>query len=337
MRRVIAIVLIIITMMSITSCYKGDLGYSEYSFMAMDTIINIKIYLKENEAKPFFEKSEALVREFEAVLNSHDEDSQVHKFNESETGIDNPSSAVRDIVEFSLNINEKIGGDFDITAAPLFFMWQNYANLNQLPTEEVIAQNLSHVGYDKIALTDKALSKSDPLCKIDLGGIGKGYALGKVKQMLIDGGVDHALINFGGNIAVIGAKTDNTAYKIGIKDPENPNKSACYIDMIDSTIAVSGTYERYVTIQGEKYHHIIDPKTGYPSDSGLASVAVISKNSTLADALSTAFLVMGKEKTESIYGEHIFDFEAVFIDNEGNITYTEGLNNQLIIGENNVK
>ncbi len=329
MKKIVAIALITVILLLSVSCNKTKEEYSEYSFMAMDTIINIKLYAKDIDAKVIFDKCEVLVHELESILSSHDTESQISKFNNSESGIENPDLPIRNIVEFALDINSKIGGDFDITAAPLLFMWQDNAEYNQLPSAEMIKDNKAHIGYDKIALTENKLSKTDPLCGIDLGGIGKGYALSKLKQLIIDEGIKHALINFGGNVAVIGSKPDSTAYVIGIKNPLDTSSSICYVSMVDSTVAVSGVYERYVTIGGEKYHHIIDPSTGYPADSGLLSVAVVCGDSTLADTLSTAFLVMGKDRAMNIYNEKIFEFEAIFVDSNGSLTLTKGLENKV--------
>jgi len=330
MKKISAILMLFVILFSFVSCNNTSEEYSEYSFMAMDTLINIRLYLNEKDAEPLFEKCENLVSDIEGIISSHDTESEIYKFNTSQTGIDNISEQTKTIIEFALEVNDKIGDDFDITAAPLFFMWQSCAELNQLPTAELINQTKSHIGYDKISISENSLLKSDPLCEVDLGGIGKGYALDKLKQLLVNEGIENALINFGGNITVIGAKPDKSNFKIGIKDPVDNSKSTCYIPLNNSTVAVSGVYERYVTINGVKYHHIIDPKTGYPADSGLLSVAVVCDDSTLADTLSTALLIMGKDKALALYEKQTYKFEAIFINTDNEVSVTKGLENIII-------
>ena len=138
--------------------------------------------------------------------------------------------------------------------------------------------------------------------KIDLGGIAKGYTSSRVMQIFKDCGVTSGLVSLGGNVQALGTKTDGTDWQIAI---ENPDKSSDYIGVVsvkDKAVITSGGYERYFEKNGKTYHHILDPKTGYPAESGLKSVTIVSDNGTLADALSTSLFVMGKEDALIIGG-----------------------------------
>jgi len=125
---------------------------------------------------------------------------------------------------------------------------------------------------------------------------------------------------------VVGKKPDGNAFRVAVKNPIDGNDYAKVLDMSSGEVlSVSGDYERYFTIGGEKYHHIIDPETGYPANSGLCSVAVICVDGALADALSTGLFVMGEERARALYASEVFDFEAIFITSDGVVSTTDGL------------
>ena len=159
----------------------------------------------------------------------------------------------------------------------------------------------------------------------DLGGIAKGYTSSRVMQIFKDCGVTSGLVSLGGNVQALGTKTDGTDWQIAI---ENPDKSSDYIGVVsvkDKAVITSGGYERYFENNGKTYHHILDPKTGYPAESGLKSVTIVSDNGTLADALSTSLFVMGKEKALDYWREYKNEFDTVLVEDNGNITITDGL------------
>ena len=139
------------------------------------------------------------------------------------------------------------------------------------------------------------------------------------------------LITFGSNVTVFGSKSDGQAFRIGLRDPQNANASVGTLLLPDrQVLSVSGDYERFVTVQGEKYHHILDPQSGYPADTGLSSVAVIAADGVLADALSTALFVMGKDRALEFYRADLYEFEAILIDSNGTLTVTDGLSDIFI-------
>ena len=185
---------------------------------------------------------------------------------------------------------------------------------------------LSCVRLEKIEFDEKSSSiKLGKNMKIDLGGIAKGYTSSRVMQIFKDCGVTSGLVSLGGNVQALGTKTDGTDWQIAI---ENPDKSSDYIGVVsvkDKAVITSGGYERYFEKNGKTYHHILDPKTGYPAESGLKSVTIVSDNGTLADALSTSLFVMGKEKALDYWREHKNEFDTVLVEDNGNITITDGL------------
>lgn len=172
---------------------------------------------------------------------------------------------------------------------------------------------------------DEETDSSDEGVLIDLGSIAKGYTGDCIVDYLKQKGVSSAVLNLGGNVQTIGSKPDGSAWRVAVKDPINPNSSILgYVDVIDKCVITSGDYERFFEQDGKRYHHIIDPKTGYPADNGLKSVTVVGDDGTICDGLSTALFVMGKEKALELWRRDK-SFDVILFEEDGSITLTEGL------------
>ena len=160
---------------------------------------------------------------------------------------------------------------------------------------------------------------------IDLGGIAKGYASDRVAEIWKNEGVEHGLAALGGNIYCRGSKADGSSWRVSVQDPNDPAAYVGILSLADAFAVTSGAYERNFTENGKFYHHIIDPATGYPAESGLASVTVVSQESgTLCDALSTACYVLGEENALALWRE-MGSFELVLVTEDGRVLITEGL------------
>lgn len=311
------------------SCTTVRDSVASRSFWMMDTYITVKLYGTEKiDAESVLDCCESMVSELEKEISYTLSDSEVSNLNgcseRAEVGADTFA-----ILSRSEYISVLTGGAFDVTCAPISELWRRCAERNSLPTDAELTEALSNVGYSKIILLDdgKTVSKASPEIKVDLGGIGKGYAVDKVIEYLKTTGVSGGLVSFGSNVAVFGEKPDGSKFKIGIKDPNDTSGVIGYIYMSDGVLSVSGDYERYVEIGGVKYHHITDTATGYPASSGLRSVAVICNSGTDADAMSTALFVMGENAGQELYSSQKagFEFEAIFI-SDTSVSCTEGLN-----------
>ncbi|MDE6026143.1 MAG: FAD:protein FMN transferase [Lachnospiraceae bacterium] len=225
------------------------------------------------------------------------------------------------------------GGALDVTIEPLNELWAIDGKYGEfkIPDNKEIEHALSNVGYESM----KAYTENDDCyvvfdkagMKLAIGAIGKGYALDIVRDALIENGVEGACIVAGGSILVYGNKPDNEAFTVGIRNPRGSMD-----DMIgvltfkgdaDMCISTSGDYEKYVTVDGKRYHHILDRRTGYPSEGALMSVTVVCKSGLVSDGLSTACFILGYEASLDLLKK--YDAEAVFIDKDGNITVTDGL------------
>ncbi|MBE6633397.1 MAG: FAD:protein FMN transferase [Ruminococcaceae bacterium] len=289
------------------------------SFYLMDTAITVTLYTRDMSlAEERFALAHAHLTELEALWSRHQEGSDLSRLNASASGSDTPiDPRTAELLRISREVSLKTGGAFDPTLAPLSALWENCGAENRLPTSEEIANALKKTGADRYTVENGTVAK--PLgMEFDAGGIGKGAAISDLLSLLPADGITGGMISFGSNVAVFGEKPNGKPFRVALRDPKNPNGTVGTMELSGGVVlSVSGDYERYVTVNGQRYHHILDPATGYPSASGLSSVAVLCENGALADALSTALLVMGLEKSLALYASGAFSFEAILITSSG--------------------
>jgi thiamine biosynthesis lipoprotein len=218
------------------------------------------------------------------------------------------------IIERSLYFSEKTDGYFDVTIDPVLKKW-NYFKEPTLPSQNEIKLLLSLVDYRKIKIK-KGILIIPADCSLNLGGSAKGYALNRAKNILKEYNIHSALIDAGGDVLLLGKKKGKDNWIIGIRNPRDGNGIIGTLKVNDCFVFTSGDYERYFTIEGKRYHHIVDPFTGYPSK-GIASATVIVKDGIEGDCITTALVAMGMEKAIKYINDH--KVEAVLIDTSKNI------------------
>lgn len=291
------------------------------NFFAMDTVMTINAYGSKSEIA--VESAENKINSLDAQLSVQNENSEIYKLNSKKAMNVSPDTLV--LLKRANEINSLTEGAFDITTEPLSYLWGFYSGLeNQVPSQDDIDNVLKSVGAEHIKI-DNNLVTLDKNTSIDLGGIAKGYASATAAQILEENGISSALISLGGNVRVVGSKPDGSEWKVAIADPDENSEQMGVLSVKDAAVVTSGSYQRYFEENGKIYHHIIDTQTGYPADSHLKSVTVVSEDDTLADALSTALFVMGVEKSSSLYRENNSLFGAVFITDNNEILITENL------------
>lgn len=243
------------------------------------------------------------------------------------------------IIKESLKFSALSDGKFDVTIGPLVDLWGiESPEVKEAPALDQIEQAKALIDYQKIVLdeTNKTVYLTDPGMSVNFGAIAKGYIADEIMQMLRDEGVQHALIDLGGNILVMGGKTAKQPFGIGVEDPLNPGQG--YIGVIslsDGSVVTSGNYQRYFTdSNGVRYHHILDPDTGYPADTGLIQVSVIAQNSIDADALSTTLFLLGTEKGLELV-ESMDQVEAIFITDDHQIIMSSGASDYFVFDSEN--
>lgn len=238
-------------------------------------------------------------------------DSDVTKINENGSGEVSEETAF--IMNRAMQVSKETKGAFDITIYPVMELWGFTTKNYRVPESSEIADVLKHVSYTNVEVNGQQVTLSDG-ASIDLGGIAKGYTSLRVIQIMKDCGIEHAIINLGGNVQVLGTKTDGSDWRVAIQNPDSESSYLGVLSTADKAVITSGGYERYFEQDGQVYHHIIDPQTGYPSESDLTSVTIVCSDGTTADALSTALFVMGFDGAKELYRSGSLDFEMILYD-----------------------
>ena len=302
--------------------YKGDDEKSEKQLFAMDTVIELTSYGKNSEAA--LEKAAEKIKELEKELSTTEENSAVNKINTANGKAVAVSGNVLVPLRASLDISEKSGGALDVTVYPVVKAWGFISKDYRVPEEIELMRLLDKVNYKNITVGDTGVVVPSGV-EIDLGSVAKGYASQVVCEMLKESGVEGAVVSLGGNVQTVGRKPDGSKWRVAICDPDNPDGGITgTLTVGEAAVVTSGGYQRFFERDGKKYHHIIDPSTGNPADSGLKSVTIVCPDGTYADGLSTALFVLGLEKAMD-YHEKYGGFEAVFVSDDGTVTVTDGL------------
>ena len=252
-----------------------------------------------NEEIGYINIDEAIseITRIEKLISSWDPDSETSLINKN-AGIKpvKVSYELFRLIEKAKKISELTDGAFDISYASMDKIWKFDGSMKYKPTEEEIKRSIEKVGHEKIIVNakDHTVFLKEKGMKISFGGIGKGYAADKAKELLVSKQVVAGIINASGDLTTWGTKASGEKWLIGIANPLSKDKIFSWLPIVESSVATSGSYEKYVVIDGIKYSHIIDPRTGYPSR-GVKSVSIFNKNAELCDALATAVFILGKD------------------------------------------
>jgi len=308
----------------INSAYDSEREeFSESEIFALDTAITLKVY--GSKRAEVLKKLEDKINELDGRLSTGKVTSEVSKLNDTGKAVLSKTSI--SLVKKSLELNKQTGGLFDITIYPLMELWGFPTKNYRIPSDKEIRATLKNVGSDKIIFNENTgeISFKNKGMKIDFGGIGKGYITDELVKILKDEKVESAIINLGGNVYGFNKKPDGSLWNVAIRDPDEPDDYMAVIKLEDSAVITSGGYERYFEENGIRYHHIIDPRTGKPSESNLKSVSIVSKDGTLADTLSTSLFIMGEEKAIKYWRENKNEFDIILMTNDNRLLVSEGI------------
>ena len=290
----------------------------------LGTVVEIQVRdVDEKKAEDAITKAFAEVKRIDDLFTTYNEVSPVWKLNDSKDSIITVDPEIYGLIVLCDSVTKLSDGCFDVSLDNLTKAWGFYTDDPQLPTKAVIDSALLNSGWQNIILlgNNKIIKKAN--IGLNFGAIAKGYAVDKAIDVLRKLEIKVALINAGGEVSVIG-----NDWVVGIQHPREINSIIKKIKMAGFTVATSGDYEQYFEVDENRYHHILDPKTGYPSK-GLQSVTIINKSNAIADALATAVFVMGKENGLKLI-ETLDDTEAMIVDSEGKIYYSSGFQKFLI-------
>jgi len=242
-----------------------------------------------------------------------------------------------DFLQYSQELYRKTGGEMNILLGPVLKIWHDHrtqATENpaqaSLPLQEDLLEAAKHIDPSvlEINVQQSTVRLTDPKAAIDVGALGKGYATEKAAEYLQQQGASAYVLNIGGNIRILGTKLDGSGWKTAVKDPEDPeNQYVAILDLADTACVTSGNYERFFSVNGKQYHHIIDRDTLWPAEQ-FASVTIITRDSGLADALSTALFCMSYEEGAAL-ANALGGVDVVWVSHDGTVQYTEGLEDKL--------
>lgn len=299
----------------------------------LGTVVEITLYDKSDES--IIDKAFARIKEIETKMTINNaETSEIIQLNNA-SGV-NPvkvSPDTFDVLERGKYYSQATKGRFDITVGSIVKLWNIGTEYAAIPDPKILEQKRELINYNKLILDKANLTAylEDKGMQVDLGAIAKGYAADEVAKVLVANGVHHAIINLGGNVLTVGGNMQDKPWKIGIQDPFNPRGD--YIGIItvnDETVVTSGTYERYfIGKDGKRYHHILDPRTGYPADNDIASVSVITKKSVDGDGNSTSLLLLGLNEGLKFVEQE--GFGAIFITYDKKVYITPDLKDRFVV------
>lgn len=315
------IVIILMIVCLISSCSNNK--ESRVQLFCMDTVMDLRAYGEEGNNA--VKNAEEELKHLETLFDRKSGTSDIHNINSGKE----VSEETEEILKKALEISAKTNGAFDITVSPVMDLWGFYDSNYSVPSDTDIKNALKSVNYKNIFFNNGKINILNN-AGIDLGGIAKGYASDKVIEIFKDYGIKSAIINLGGNVFALGRRSDGKMWTVAITDPFDKENYALTLEIEDKAVITSGGYQRFFEENGKRYHHIIDPKTGYPAQSGIESVTVISSNAAEADALSTALFVMGKDKAAEFLKKNK-NIDAVIITDEKKIYYTPALSEYIKI------
>lgn len=333
--RSIPVLLVCVIIVCLLLNYYGKGKSASRSVFAMDTYMELTAYGADSEEA--LGRAVVEIQRIDGLLSTGIAESEVSRLNAEKEGA--LSEDLGYLLERSMEINEMSGGAFDITIYPVMEAWGFAGGEFRVPDDEELSKLLAYVDMSSLKYSRESGRLEMPRqVELDFGGIGKGYTAQCIADILSEYDIGGAMLNLGGNVQIYGSKPDGSEWKIAVKSPDG---ALPYLGILSfeglsggaggsRAVVTSGGYERYFEKDGKIYHHIIDPRTGKPADSGLDSVTVVCGDGTLADGLSTAIFVMGYDRAVELWRGHKGEFELVLFDDQGKLYVTEGLEGSFV-------
>lgn len=289
----------------------------------MNTIIEATFYGKDGSQLVSSE-----LNRIEGLLSVTKDNSDIGRINSSDGNLVEVSEDTKNVLTTAIDIYNESDGDFDPTIYPIVELWGFTTDNYRIPSEEELNKAMSLVDFSKVKLTDNTVAVPEGV-KLDLGGIGKGYAGEKCCEILKANDITSAILSIGGNVQTVGLKPDGSLWTVALKNPDG-GENLCKIKVGECAVVTSGGYERYFEEDGKRYHHIIDPKTGKPAESEYKSVTIICSDGARADALSTAFYI-GGEKLIKEYLNKYSDLNVILYTNDNELFITREISDSVTL------
>ena len=334
MKRLICIGLIFVLILSFTACDKGYNKYTDYTFDYFDTAVSIIGYEKEKQT---FDENCTKIKEkldrYHKLYNiyaRYEDINNIYTINHSETSVEVDREII-DMLKFSKEMYDLTGGQVNVAMGSVLSLWHdarteglNNPEKAQIPDFSKLSEAFGHTSIDEIVLGTNAVEIKDKKVKLDVGAVAKGYATEQVALWMEKEGIIGYLLNVGGNIRIVGKRPDGKKWQIGLENPDGDDENPYteYLELEKMCIVTSGSYQRFYTVNGKDYHHIIDPDTLMPAK-GYKMVSIITKDSGVADALSTALFCMDYDEGNAII-DSMKDAYAMWVLEDGGKLYSKG-------------
>ncbi|THD51098.1 MAG: FAD:protein FMN transferase [Phenylobacterium sp.] len=291
--------------------------------MGSDCVVHLH-GVSPSAAGPIARDAEAEVRRIEAKYSRYRPDSELSRLNAvaATGGAASIDPETRGLIAFAQACHHKSDGAFDVTSGLLRSAWD--LKRARLPAQAALNELLPRIGLDKVTLSDAGVAFGSQGMELDFGGLGKEYAADRAAEICLELGVRHGFVDFGGDIRVIGPQPDGQPWLIGIRDPSDPDLLVAEVRVESGALATSGDYEHYIEVEGRRYSHILDPRTGWPSR-GLSSVTVITDRCLVAGSLATSAMVKGEDGPAWLRGLGV---RHILVDDRGQRAGTEPLSSR---------
>ncbi|ABR47441.1 ApbE family lipoprotein [Alkaliphilus metalliredigens QYMF] len=332
------LILLLITLsILLMACGSEEPELVQNGQLALGTYSQISVYAPTtSKGEKAIEAAFTQVTTIENTLSTSIENSDVSQINlNAGTAPVQVDEMTLDVIHAGLDYYSITKGTFNIGLGSLIELWGIGQDWQKVPTDEEIQEAKQHIDLSNIEISEKEVFITDPHMLMDLGGIAKGYAVDEAVGILRSNGIESGFVNFGGDVYALGNKSDGTPWRIGIQNPEIGESGViARMGLTDKAIVTSGDYERYFVENDVRYHHIIDPETGYPSTNEISSVTIISDKSMDADVLSTAIFILGLEKGLDLI-ESLEEIQGVIVTKDRSVYISSGIKNEVEMLDSN--
>lgn len=297
-------------------------------FFLFDTVNTVTAHVLTDETMAAVTKA---CKRYEKLFSRFDEEGELYRVNHAQGRAVEVDPELASFIGTALGYCAASEGLFDITMGAVTRLWD--FKHEHVPDDADVKAALSHVDWRGVHVGEASVQLDDPEAVLELGGIAKGYIADGVLDVLADCGVDHAIVNLGGNVAVRGGRPDGTPWQVGLRQPLASRdmpimQSFAVVGMTSGSVVTSGVYERAFTCGGRTYHHILDPRTGFPAKTDVVSATVISDTSLDGDGYSTTLILMGVDRALAFALDHP-ELEVVLVDHRGQVLATPGVGERI--------
>jgi FAD:protein FMN transferase len=320
-RPIIVLLLIVLAAWLLLGRGGGSEQDVRQSRILLGTLVEIQVPRADEGAREAVAAAFAEMARIEALMSPHVPGSDVARLSGGPGPLEvAPETA--EVLALGLEIARGSDGAFDLTLGRLKDLWDLEGEQPQVPAAEAVAEALRGIGPEALRLEGRLVHKREPQLAVDLGGIAKGYAVDRAVELLRRAGVTNASVNAGGDLRLLGSRGERP-WRIGIRHPRSADELLTTLEVSDRAVVTSGDYERYFEADGRRYHHLFDPRTGFPAGAA-RSVTLVADSAMLADGLGTAVFVLGPERGLALLARYP-QVEALIVDAEGALHQTPGM------------